>query len=181
MKEKRRLGGTKSLEEIVGLQPIFFKPNTEMVKWIGEYANGRIIIDAGCGEKFLLSQQLWKAGYPKLVAIDPVVDHNELMKLRMLRDAMCPIHIMARPIEEMSNLYDGSMTYQKVLLVFARPCHSDFVENALDLKGPDVEALYITVPENWEKYDDLGKWRHKAKLVEHKGSSADKEVIYSII
>lgn len=69
---------------------------------------------------------------------------------------------------------------KEILLIFARPCHSDWVEETLDMKNDKVEALYITLLENLENYDDLGKWRDKAVLLKHKGSSADKEVVYSI-
>lgn len=170
----------KSLEEIVGNQPIFFKPNTEMVKWIIKYANNRIIIDAGSGKKFLLSQQLIKNGAKKVIAVDLDIDMNEMMKLRMMHQELLlniSFHVLPGDINKFKDFYSGD---QKMLMIFARPCHSDWVEKTLNNKGKNVEALYITVPENLEKYDDLGTWRKKSKLLKHEGSSADKEVVYSI-
>lgn len=166
--------------EALGIQPIFFKPNTELVKWLIEYARDRIIIDAGCGEKFLLSQQLIKNGATRVVAIDPQIDFNAYMMWRQLNmdRRYISFHIMPKKIQDIPELIQNK--YQEILLVFARPCHSNWVEESLNLKGENVEALYITVPQNIEEYDDLGVWKEKAVLLEHKGSSADKEVIYSI-
>lgn len=166
------------------LQPVFFKPNTELIKWLIEYAKNRIIIDAGSGAKFPLSQQLILNGYKKVLAFDSFIDYNEFMKFKMLHGDIlseASFHVFPKEIQSMSELYNDSATIQKVLIVFARPCHSNFVEETLDLKGKDVEVLYITVPKNIKEYDDLGKWKKKKKLLKHKGSSADKEVIYSII
>lgn len=165
-------------------QPLFFKPNTKFIKWLIKHANGRTIIDAGAGEKFQLSQQLLENGCTKVVAVDPVINYNEYMKWRMLSmssgsDIRVSFHVIVSEIQKWNDLYCQGQG-DKMLLVFARPCHSDFVEEALALKGDDVEALYITVPENLEKYNDLGEFRKRATLLEHEGSSADNEVVYSI-
>lgn len=160
---------------------IFFKPNTKFVKWIGEYSKGRLIIDCGAGRGFVLTQQLHAAGYTKLVAIDPQIDYLE-KEIAMMNSGTIPnYHLMEGTMERWKSLYNEGNLADKVLLVFARPCHSDWVKNTLDIKGKGVEALYITKPENLKKYDDLGKWKKKAKLLKHEGSSADKEVVYSII
>jgi hypothetical protein len=138
------------------------------------------LMKAGCGEKFLLSQQLIKNGATRVVAIDPQVDFNAYMLWRQLNMGNMDIsfHVMPKKIQDIPELIQNK--YQEILLVFARPCHSNWVEESLNLKGENVEALYITVPQNIEEYDDLGVWKEKAVLLEHKGSSADKEVIYSI-
>lgn len=167
--------------EVLGYpQPVFFKPNTELVKWLIEYAGERIIIDAGSGEKFLLSQQLVKNGAKKLIAVDPNIDYSQYMLWRQLNmsDLSVSFHVFPKEIQSLSELLNNK--YQDILLVFARPCHSNWVEETLNLKSDRVEALYITLPENMNEYDDLGVWKDKAVLLEHKGSSADKEVIYSI-
>lgn len=162
------------------MNQVFFKPNTELVKWLIEYAGNRIIIDAGCGEKFLLSQQLIKNGATRVVAIDPQINFDYYMMWRQLNmDRMdISFHVMPKKIQDMPEFIQNK--HQEILLVFARPCYSDWVEETLNLKGEGVEALYITLPKNLDEYDDLGAWREKAVLLEHKGSSADKEVIYSI-
>lgn len=161
-------------------QSVFFKPNTELVKWLIEYAGDRIIIDAGSGEKFLLSQQLIKNGAKRVLAVDPYIDYNDYMLWRQLNMGNMDIsfHIFQNEIQDMKDILNNK--YQDILLIFARPCHSNWVEETLNLKSDKVEALYITVPENMTNYNDLGIWKDKAVLLEHKGSSADKEVIYSI-
>lgn len=161
-------------------QPVFFKPNTEFAKWLVDYAGDRMIIDAGCGQKFLLSQQLIQNGADKIVAIDPQVDYmGEYQKWRMLNDNRVDIsfHVLPGTMEKYKTFLQMD---KEILLIFARPCHSNWVEETLDWKNDKVEALYITLPENLEEYDDLGKWGKKAKLIKHKGSSADEEVVYSI-
>ena len=74
-----------------------------------------------------------------------------------------------------------SLGKDQVMLVFARPCHSDFVEVGIRNMPEGMEALYITVPENLDLYNDLGRFEDSAKLVEHDGASEDDEVIYSVI
>lgn len=46
--------------------------------------------------------------------------------------------------------------------------------------GKGMEALYITLEGNLEKYNDLGHYKDSAVLLEHKGVSEDNEVVYSI-
>lgn len=163
-------------------QPLFFKPNTEFVKWLIEYANGRTIIDAGCGEKFILSQQILAAGGTKVVAIDPQLNYQEyeFMRIKNKIPLEASFHPLVGAMEDYEVFYSSKAASGKILLVFARPCHSNWVENTLSKKAEGVEALYITKPENLEKYNDLGRWKSRAMLVEHKGSSAEKEVVYSI-
>lgn len=67
-----------------------------------------------------------------------------------------------------------------ILMVIARPCHNDFVENALALKKEGAEALYITVPENLSLYNDLGKFKRRATKINHRGSSKENEIVLSI-
>lgn len=164
------------------LQPAFFRPNTKMVKWLADYAGKRIIMDCGSGEKFILSQQLLSVGFKKIVAIDLNIDYREYEKMRILDKIPldASFHVLFGEIEKYKDMYNTSSAAEKILMVFARPCHSDWVEKTLDARAKGIEALYITVPENLEKYNDLGKWKKKAKLLQHEGSSADKEVVYSI-
>lgn len=168
----------KSLNEIV-YGTIFFKPNTQFVKWLIEYAGDRIILDVGCGATFPLTQQLYFNGAKKLVAIDPEIDHMQYELFRYTKLKLGDsVHILPGDIEKWKSIIQSK--HQDMLVICARPCHNDWVENMLDLKGDNVEVLYITLPENMELYNDLGKWKSKAVLLNHEGSSADKEVVYSI-
>jgi SAM-dependent methyltransferase len=157
---------------------LFFRPYDNMIKWLVEYANGRVIIDVGSGTGWLL-QQLRKAG-AKVVGIEPFLQAEDLINFNVenLKYGLGIINVMPRRVEECGDILKA--LGGKAMLLFARPCHSDFVENALDIKHPDTEALYITVPENLVKYRDLGDWDDKKVLIQHEGGSADKEVVYSI-
>lgn len=156
---------------------VFFKPNTEMAKWLIKYAGDRIIVDIGCGPKFPLLQQLASNGFTKSCGIDPHLDQTEMMKYRIQHDMDMGFHLLPGEGQRWADMYQDG---EKMLLLFCRPCHSDFVEACLKLKGPNVEALYITIPDNIKKYNDLGIFDERKVLVEHKGTSADKEVVYSI-
>lgn len=168
----------KSAFEIVH-GPIFFKPNTQFVKWLIKYAGDRIIMDVGCGSTFQLTQQLYFNGAKKLVAIDPEIDYTQMQLFRIKKtNPEDSVHILQGTVEKWKDILNAK--HQDILVICARPCHSDWVEEMLDLKNENVEVLYITLPENLELYDDLGKWKYKAVLLNHEGSSADKEVVYSI-
>ena len=142
-------------QKLNSMNHVFFKPNTQLVKWLIKYAGDRLIIDAGSGAKFYLSQQLIKNGATKVVAIDTEIDTNEYMKMRMLNeiDVNITFHVILGDMERWKDLYTSSN--KDILMIFARPCHSDWVENVLDIKSETVECLYITLPENLERYDDL--------------------------
>ena len=155
---------------------IFFNPDQELIEWLIEYADGRIIIDIGAGTHINLAKKIYDRGHKRIVAIEPTLTHMEALNLKRDRPGM---HIMAEQLgESLSFLYQNS-EYQKTLLIFARPCHSNFVENILDVKGSNVEALYISVERN--QMSHLGRYKASAKLLEHRGSSTDNELIYSII
>lgn len=157
----------------------FFKPNTQLVKSILDYANGRLIIDAGCGKKFPLVKQLVAAGAKQILGVDKEIDMNGLMLFRMMNmEPEKSIHILEGSIQSFKALYETDK--KDVLLIFARPCHSTFVQETLRLKHPTIEALYITKPENLELYNDLGEFEDKAVKLELEGDSADNEVIFSI-
>jgi hypothetical protein len=148
----------------------FFEPNTEMLQWLKDYAGDRIIYDIGAGEGHI-TRGLNKLG-AKVLGFEPMgeFDGNEYLKTG--------VRIMPWRIEDHPKLFVG--VGNKVLLLFARPCHSDFVANTLDMKDADTEVLYITKEENFFNYNDLGNHWERAELVKHKGTSKDKEVVYSV-
>lgn len=151
----------------------FFNPDQELLKSIAEYANGRVIIDIGCGNADVI-EYLHNIHNCKVVGVEPFMIDSERI-LNLLRQG---IHIIPNTIEKSLSLITGGK--ENILILFCRPCHSDFVENCLDMKNPETEALYITIPQNLEKYNDLGKFYKRSKQIYLKGTSEDNEIILSI-
>ncbi len=150
----------------------FFRPDQKFLNWIKEYANGRLIIDVGCGDGHI-TKALRKLGC-RIIGIDPFLSADDMSRARMKDD----VNLLPFCIEDHPVFFVGHGN--KVLLLFARPCHSSFVANTLEMKDADTEALYITVPENLDKYDDLGSFKNKAVLLQHEGTSKDNEIVHSI-
>lgn len=155
----------------------FFKPDEKLMASIGAYAtktNNRIIVDVGCGNGDLI-EILHDKYKLKVIGIEPFM----MSEKRRIQLMMKGIQILNLPVERLENIIyklEGNG-----LILFCRPCHSDFVENCLSFKHPKTEALYITVPENLDLYDDLGDFKNKAKIIELEGTSEDNEIIMSII
>lgn len=158
---------------------LFFRPDREFLQWIKEYAAGRIILDVGCGASAQLLQSLFQIQQAG-VGIEPFIEAKDMMELNRFRieHGESIINIFPKPVEECGNFIKAMGS--KALMIIARPCHSGFVENALDLRPEGMEALYITIPQNLTKYNDMGKWKKKAVKLDHKGFSPDNEVVYSI-
>lgn len=149
----------------------FFTPDKDLLESLVEYANGRIIIDIGCGTGEL-AIELKQLG-AKVVCFEPHLFPEYRDRLRENDIMVIETYAQRFPkfFSDMGN---------KALMLFARPCHSNFVVECLDLKNKDTEALYITVPENLELYNDLGKYEDMANQVHLFGTSKDNEVILSI-
>jgi len=157
---------------------IFFKPDMKMVKWLKEYANGRVIIDVGSGQGHLL--RLLKVHGAQVLGLEPEFDYNAYMTKKITcGEGFNPNEILPWSVQEAKGLISGMGN--KAMLVFARPCHSDFVEAGIENMPIGMEALYITKPENIIKYKDLGRFDSIKKKLEHEGSGEENEVIYSII
>lgn len=148
----------------------FFEPNAEMLQWLKEYAGDRIIYDIGAGDGHI-TKGLHELG-AKVLGFEPMTDRSPMENMTS------GYRIMPWRIEDHPKLFVG--VGNKVLLLFARPCHSDFVSNTLNMKDTDTEVLYITKEENFTEYNDLGRHHDRAKVVKHKGTSKEKEVVYSI-
>ena len=149
----------------------FFQPDDELLESIVKYANGRVIFDVGFGSGDLMIELKNKGA--RVSGIEMFVEDEVSFNLTMNGIAYMPGKVQNYP-GLIRNLKD------KGLLLFARPCHSRFVEDCLDYKHSDTEALYITVPENLELYDDLGKYKKFAKQISLEGTSLDNEIIMSI-
>jgi hypothetical protein len=157
----------------------FFQPDRDFIQWIKNYAGNRMIIDVGCGGGRLLQRLIDFAG-AKAYGIDPFFDTESLVYFnwdRMLANKNM-IHVFKNRIEEMGSLFQGQGN--NVLLLFARPCHSRFVETTIKMKDKETEVLYITIPDNLTRYNDLGKYSKKKVLLQHEGRSVENEEVYSI-
>lgn len=156
---------------------LFFKPNLIFTEWLAKYANGRVIVDVGAGQGHLV--RMLKMSGARALGIEPLFNYNEYMKYHLVRGIVPdPNEMMPMTVKQAGGIISGMGN--KAMLIFARPCHSDFVVEGLDLMSNGSEALYITVPENLQKYNDLGHYEDQAVLLEHEGISEDNEVIYSI-
>jgi SAM-dependent methyltransferase len=158
---------------------MFFQPNQKMIQWIVKYAAGRLILDIGCGTGRVTMWIQEEGG--RIIGCDPAMDYDGIIKRKMeyIEKGRDLPHFMPMKIEDMGKFFQGQGN--KVLLMVARPCHSNFVENTLNMKDADTELLYITKPSVMEEYDDLGVYKNKAKLIEHEGLSIEQEKVWSII
>lgn len=150
----------------------FFEPDEEFLKWIKDYANGRLILDCGAGLGHI-TRALHVLG-AKIVAIDPFADTD---KFREENFELKVGHIHYIDDYSQSSKFTAM---PNCLLLFCRPCHSDFVEATIYHMHPTSEALYITVPRNFDGYDDLGEYKELAVEIPHKGTSAEGEKVWSI-
>lgn len=159
---------------------LFFRPDILFVKWLIKYAQGRTIIDVGAGQGHLV--RMIKQFGGKSFGLEPNFDHNRFVRLGLQRwgDDFDMNEMLPWTIERASGLIN-QLGAEKAMLVFARPCHSDFVEVGIRNMPDGMEALYITVPENLERYEDLGIYKTKATQLDHDGVSEDNEVVLSII
>jgi SAM-dependent methyltransferase len=161
---------------------IFFRPDINFVKWLIAHANGRMIMDIGCGQGHLVNMIKRFGG--RAMGIEPNIDHAEWVKWRLQHDGdnIDVNEVMSYRIEDsFTRRLIESLGKDQVILVFARPCHSDFVEVGIRNMPIGMEALYITLPENIHEYNDLGRFKKEAVELTHDGSSEEDEVVYSII
>lgn len=157
---------------------VFFQPDDNFVSWIKKYANGRIILDVGCGTGDL-TILLNRAG-ARVVGIDPMMNYDGIVKEQMidLAAGISRPHFLNKKIEDLTSLFVGRG--EQVLIIFARPSHGNYVHNTLKLKDKNTEALYITKPTVMEDFDDLREFRKKATLIPHEGRSTEQEQVWSI-
>lgn len=154
----------------------FFKPDNNLIASIAAYAtatDNRIIVDVGCGDGELI-EILHDKYKVRVVGIEPFM----MSESRRIQLMIKGVQILNLPVERLEKIiYELK---DNGIILFCRPCHSNFVENCLSFKHHNTEALYITVPDNLDIYNDLGKFRNKAKLITLEGTSEDNEIIMSI-
>ena len=157
---------------------LFFRPDQELVQSIVNYADNRLIIDVGCGSG-VVTGMLKDAG-AKVCGIDPYMEDDFVMNLNRdrIRERKEHIQLLRTAIEDIQKFYVGQGN--KVLLMVARPCHSDFVYNLCKLKDKETELLYIGLEKNIEIYNDLREFQNLANKINLQGSSADDEIFYSL-
>lgn len=156
---------------------LFFRPDIKFVEWIKDYADGRVIMDIRAGQGHLV--RMLKMVGARAFGIEPYFNPEIYRKYHMSRgNVPDPNEMLAMTVEQAAGIISGMK--EKVLLIFARPCHSNFVEEGMNIMDKETEALYITIPENLKLYRDMGKYHDQAVLLNHEGISEDDEVVYSV-
>lgn len=166
------IAAAKGMKEQAGIHEVFFKPDSEFVDWIIDYADGRAIVEVGCGSCHFLN--LINRKYNRVIGIEPLFDTPKYMNVCMM-DGRKPMHIVAKRIEECEGIVGG--LEEKALIVLARPSHTGMVEATIEIMSPRQELLYITKPENLDRHNDLGAYRDDAESLEHRGTAQDNEQV----
>lgn len=151
----------------------FFEPDEDFLIWIKNYAKDRLIIDCGAGQGHI-ARELYKLGHKKIVAFEYIGDHMNFQK-ENLKQGLGMIQYLVDDCTK-SNI----TSLPNILLLFCRPCHSNFVEKTIQHMDHTSEVLYITKPDNLKEYNDLGNYRNKAIEIKHIGSSLEGEKVWSI-
>ena len=169
----------KSIEEKLDLSlgvetPTFFNPDEEMINWIGEYANNRLIVDIGAGN-FEVLKKLKRAGYHKSMGLEPYVNYTKVHR-EFIEEFSSVCHIIPHGIhEEQGQHLLSQLPSETVLFIMCRPCHHPYlIDAAFDFaKKIGVEILYIGIEKNFEM--DLYQREHE--ILEHKGTSEANEKV----
>lgn len=122
---------------------IFFKPSARYAKWLATYANGRMIVDIGCGEGALI-RAVRKAGYNKIIGFDLQFDPLDPSN-KDLTNAVMPSDALE------SSLLAGKQKSPPMLCVLARPCHGGWPVMMAKLVTPHSELIYIGLECNHEQ------------------------------
>jgi hypothetical protein len=120
----------------------FFNPTDEFVDKLVQVIDGRMVIEIGCGEGDLL-QALMKRNV-KCIGIDPFVDISKMeseLRAKILRFDQQTAFKM---------LFDLEKADTKMVFIVARPCHSMFAQEYLNMFGDNSEFIYIGFAKNLE-------------------------------
>lgn len=121
---------------------VFFQPSEAFVDWLIWRARDAIIADVGCGDGQLLKALVRKGA--KSYGIDPFWVHKDGF------DPLLPVFPkMAQEVELLHT--------HPSLIVMARPDHSGWVRDVVEVAHVQSQILYITKPENVEREVDLPK------------------------
>jgi hypothetical protein len=119
----------------------FFNPTEEFVEWLVKEINGRVVIEIGSGKGELLNA-LHEKGV-KIIGLDPYVNPDGL-KRNVLAKTLSVLAEDFDFIKFKKNLKTG------VVVIVARPCHSDFVKDTLSNLPCDINMIYIGFSKNLE-------------------------------
>ena len=111
----------------------FFEPTDTYLAWLKKYAEGRPVVELGCGDGYF-TFRMRELGI-KAMGIDPFkdteyLDHTSFMPICA---SQC-----------------GIVKDNACLLISARPDHSGWVTNVPYQMHKDAELLYIGLPRNVE-------------------------------
>lgn len=163
---------------------VFFQPDMTFVRWLKDYAQDRMIMEIGCGTGHLL-HLLRAAGHNLLCGIEPQWDYMAQAEIDVQHDRNI-LQVMPWDVTRAANFIrtvTGARSghVRGCILLFCRPCHSNFVEEAIDCASPGTEIMYITKPENLERYCDLGTYEELATNLPYTGKCKDGEVVQVFI
>ena len=147
----------------------FFQPDDEFIKWLIKYANGRIIVDVGCGSGYICALIMKNGG--RCIGVEPnwTTERKIFWVERGYDFNVLPQKAQTSMIT--------SLPADRTLLIFARPCHSNFAfETIQKAKANGIESLYIGKQQN--AICDLSPL--KFKKLPHVGTSKEDEIVLSI-
>ena len=172
-KENNNFPSLDDIEKMDVMCSIFFQPDNTFIKWLVEYANGRVIIDCGAGTGYTTALINRNGG--KAIAIEPMWTIER--KMFWIKNDI-NFRVFVEKAETCSMIKD--LGGDKAVLLFARPCHSGFVEATINIMPKGMEALYISHTQE-NVLIDLGSSKQiKRTKLEHRGTSKGKEFVLSI-
>lgn len=137
---------------------IFFRPTKKWIDWLIGYANGRIIVDIGCGEGLLI-KKLSEAGYNKVMGVDLLI--SDELKCDCYGKG---IHLLE--IDTLSSTFNRifSSINHNMLFIFCRPCHGWWVEMTINNLPKNADVLYVGLEENLPR--DINVLSHTSMLLD---------------
>lgn len=149
----------------------FFHPDKDFINWLIQYANGRTIIDVGCGTRAPLVFELWRNGYTNSFGIDPFVDYQWVSE-----KSICEFDNLLQVLPFKAEDHIKMVCNNSVLVINCRPCHSGFTEKTFHNTPKNTEFLYIGLERNLE--EDLSNTSYT--IIPHVGTSVDGEKVYHL-
>ena len=157
----------------------FFEPTPTLTKSIIEYADGRLIVDLGCGIFADFCMDLLREGAKAVIGCDTFLDYLQVMpKARKFHSGDVSVHFFPGSLQDNAEMLSVIAKHPKgTLFLLCRPCHSaDLIDVAIEISG-ESEILYIGLPKNVD--DDLCGYQTEQLYFD--GESRDSEIILKII
>lgn len=146
----------------------FFKPDDEFINWIVNYANGRRIIEVGCGNGETLGRLVDAGGFG--YGIEPFWNfENHVKRMAEGKEALQVVPMAVQKMPELLEKADNA------LILICRPCHSGFHNFCKVIAHPNAEVLYIGLRRNFgiDDIDESGR-------IPHQGDSVDGELVIQL-